>query len=477
MTKHLYIAGVDRWRDYVKEDIMRHSLQVEAVLTYQMDIARFKVRGDRPMEGEEIIIEDDELGRMFGGIIVKVDLAYTLPDKSVSVWQVECDDYTNKLDQKLVVERYQNVAADVIFRDIAAKYCPEFTVKGVRSGAPVIEDTGNEMAYKYPSECFKWLCDYIGWHWMPDYYKDLHFFSAEELAQPAPMKLTPGGRFRNIKHTIDTQGLRNRVYVRGGTMLSDFFTYEVKADGAARTWILPHKPHEISMRVGGTSVRVGIENVHKEEEFDYMMNFQEKYIRATERVVTIPDGTTISWTYKYDIDVITVVDDLESQQALAAVQGGDGVYEHVINDDSLITIEAAEAAGNADLREHANPKVKGSFETEVNGWTPGQLVEIDLPDRGVQGTYLVQKVTASPATPDKWTYRVEYGGRLLGIADFLKALVSAQQKQKIGDTDIITKVSYGQDKLHLSDALASTSRTTKWICGDPDAVSGLMVAW
>jgi hypothetical protein len=45
-----------------------------------------------------------------------------------------------------------------------------------------------------------------------------------------------------------------------------------------------------------------------------------------------------------------VVDDLASQASIAALEGGDGVYEHYIKDDTLITIEAAEAAGNADLR-------------------------------------------------------------------------------------------------------------------------------
>jgi hypothetical protein len=472
MTRHLYIAGVDRWRDYVKDDVMGHSLQVEAVLTYQMDISQFKVRGERPVEGEEVIIEDDTLGRLFGGIITQVTLDRTLPDRSVSVWQVEVDDYTNKVDQKLVVETYENMTADAIFRDIAMKYCPGFTVNGVRTGAPNVEKI--VFDYKYPSECFKELCDYVGWHWAPDYYKDLSFFSAEELAQPAPMKLTPGGRFRNIKHTVDTQGLRNRVYVRGGTMLSDFFTYEIKADGTARTWILPHKPHEISFSVGGTPVSVGIENVHQEEDYPYLMNFEEKYVRASAQTATVAGGTTLSWTYKFDIDVITTVEDVASQQALAAVQGGDGVYEYVITDDSLTTIEAAEAAGNADLREHANPRVKGSFETEVNGWIPGQLVEIDLPDRGIQGTFLVQKVTTTPVTPELWTYRVEYGGRLLGIADFLKALVSAQQKKQVGETELLHKFSYGQEIAKITDEISTTPRGLPFKVGDTDAIVGFV---
>ncbi|MCL6611173.1 MAG: hypothetical protein K6T66_06510 [Peptococcaceae bacterium] len=468
MARHLNIAGADRWNDLIKD-----SLQIEAVLTYQIDSARFQVRGIQPSEGDEVIIEDDVLGRLFAGIIVKVELADTSPDRTEKVWQVDVDDYTAMLDRRLVVETYQNMAADAIFRDIVVKYCPGFTTNGVRTGAPVVEEL--IFDYKPPSECFKELCDYVGWQWQVTYFKDLQFFNAEELAQPAPMVLEPGGYFRNLKHSIDQQGLRNRVYVRGGTMLSDPWTYEVKADGSARAWVLPHKPHDIQVRVGGQLKTCGIENVHEESQYDFLMNFQEKYVRCSAQTQTPAQGTTLSITYRYDIDVITMVEDIASQQAIAAVQGGDGVYEHVIVDDSFTTIDAAEAAGLADLREHANPRVKGSFETEVPGWAPGQLVTINLPDRGIQGTFLVQKVTITPCTPEKWTYRVEYGGRLLGIADWLQALWKAQQKKKLNETALLHKFFYGAETAKVTDEVQGTLRTPPWKVGDLDAVCGFVM--
>lgn len=456
MSRKLLIAGVDRWNDLIGD-----SLEIEAVLTYQIDTASFKVRGDQPTEGEEVIIEDDSIGRLFAGIITKVDLDDSSPNRTVNVWKVECDDYTALLDRRLVVETYENMTADTIFRDIVMKYCPGFTMNNVRSGAPNVEYI--VFDYVLVSEAFKQLCEYVGWHWQVDYFKDLHFFNPDELAKPAPMVLRPGRYFRNLKHTIDTQGLRNRVYVRGGTMLSNPFTYEVKADGVQRVWILPHKPHEISLTINGVSKTVGIENVHEESQFDFLMNFQEKYVKASSHTPTPPAGATLSFTYRYDIDVITMVEDVASQQAIAAVQGGDGVYEHVIVDDSLTTLEAAEAAGYADLREHANPRVKGSFETEVPGWAPGQLVQIDLPDRGIQNTFLVQKVTITRATDTLWTWKIEYGGKLLGIADFLKALVSAQQKKKLNDTAVLNKFSYQSEEIDIQDELFTQTRTRPWV--------------
>ncbi len=464
MARHLYIAGVDRWPP--ANDI----ISIEQALTYEIDTCSFQVAGIQPGEGDEVIIEDDGIGRLFAGVIVTVELV----DKDLKIWKVECNDYTALLDRKLAVETYELKTADWIFRDIVSKYCPGFTANGVQGGAPTVEYLAFD--YKPPSECFKNLCEYIGWHWQPDYHKDLHFFSVDNLASPAPLVLIPGGMFRLIRHTIDTQGLRNRIYVRGGTMLSDPQTIQWKADGVARTWVLPWSPNEASLTVGEAAKTVGIENVGDDADYNYMLNFEKKYIRCSKQTTAPAAGTTMSLTAKQDIDVITMFDDMDSQAAIAAVQGGDGVYEHVITDDTLVTVQAAEAAGMADLREHANPKVTGSFETEVDGWAPGQLAEISLPDRGIEGTFLVQRVTITPFDSEIWTYTVEYGGRLLGIADFLAALVSAQQQKRQANSLFLHKYVSGQETVGVSDELTTTPRSLPYVCGDPDAICGLVVA-
>lgn len=455
MATHVYIAGIDHGNKVLLE-----GLSVEQVLTQAVDTCSFRIRDIKPHEGEEVRIEDDTIGLLFAGIIDSVRLVRD--EETVKIWEVKAQDYTYLLDRKLVVETYEYMPADEIVRDIIAKYGGGvFTVNHVQYGAPVVELI--TFDYKRPSDCFKELAEYVGWDWFVDYDKDIWFFNPLNFNQPAPMSLLEKSNFRNLKFSIETTGLRNRVYVRGGTMLSDPWTYEIKADGSARAWVLPHKPHDLTVEVGGVVKTVGIENVDDEATKDFLMNYEEKYVRCSAQTPTPAAGTTLSFTYRYDIDVITMVEDIASQQAIAAVQGGDGVYEHVIVDDSLTTIDAAEAAGLADLREHANPRVKGSFETEVPGWTPGQLVAINLPDRGIQGTFLIQKVTISPCTPEKWTYKVEYGGRLLGIADWLQALWKAQQKKKLNETNLLHKYMYAPDKISFTEDIAISARSRPWV--------------
>jgi hypothetical protein len=110
-------------------------------------------------------------------------------------------------------------------------------------------------------------------------------------------------------------------------------------------------------------------------------------------------------------------------------------------------------------------------------WQPGQIVNINLPDRGVQGEYLIQRVTITPTWPNPsvWTYQIEYGGRLLGIADFLQALVSAQQKKQMVETAILSKFNRQTESVGVSDTLKTTPSNLPFLCGDPDAICGLIM--
>ncbi|MTV49840.1 hypothetical protein GJ688_12745 [Heliobacillus mobilis] len=444
MTEQILIAGVNRIHNVLLED-----LTIEQVLTHMVDTCSFCIKNQPPGEGDEVIIEVDGT-RFFGGIVDSVRLKRSAG--TLNIWQVGCQDYTYQLNRRLVVETYENRTADWIVKDILLKYGQEmFTSTNIQAGAPTVEYICFD--YLLPSECIKKLADYCGWEWYVDYYRDVWFFDPIAGTQQAPVTITSETEIRNLAHRLDTQGLRNRVYIKGGTMLSDPFTYEVKSDGNSRIWTLPHKPHNLSLAISGSPVIVGIENVTEEATVGYLMNYQDKYVKSSSQTATPADGATLTFTYQYDINVISMVDDFESQAAIASVQGGDGVYEHVIHDTSLTTIEAAEAAGMADLRNNANPRIRGSFETEIPGWVPGQLLAIDLPNRGIQNAFLVQKVSISPLTPTVWTFQVEYGGRLIGIPDFLQAIVSAQQTQTSTETQLLNKFIYDQDLFKVTDEL------------------------
>lgn len=640
MARIITIAGIDRTADILLDDF-----SIEQALTSDEDSFSFTVwSGAKPTTGQEVIVTQDDI-KYFAGIIDRAD-----DDPiggGITFYKCQARDYTFLLDRKLVVETYENLSASDIFLNIASLYCTDFTVTGVQPNAPTVEYI--RFDYVSPSECFKELCKYVGWEWYPDYDKDLHFF--ESFAELAPVVLTAGVNFRNLARNIEIEGLRNRVYVLGGTFLSDFQMFEYVADGAERVWTLPYEPHSPTVSVSeGTPVQAGLENVDDESLYAWMYNQREKFIRCSAQTATPVNGATVAFTFKYPMPVVTMRDDEASQAAIAAVQGGDGVYEHKINDDSLTTLEAAEAAADSDLRDHANPAVDGSFDTEyvsseswqpeieqlttysqsninsgrwyaqgfkpagsligankirfqllsfgksstppdthwhvydddggkpgnsistvgyavlagadwaasgqwivveidldtplaagvqywvvtqgqgeysganvaychtaldnpyadgyvcytynqgalwyqepnwdrtfridallpVKIWVPGQLLTINLPayydsEHGITGDFLIQKVTITPLDASNWTYRVKYGGRLLGVDSYLVALLSAQQNKATAEVEYQTKFETAEDLVGILDEATVTPRTTPWYCGDVDAICGEVV--
>lgn len=364
----------------------------------------------------------------------------------------------------------QNVSATVIVNDILSRYCVDFTNVGVQTNGPMVEYI--RFDYKHPSECFTELADYCGWHWYVDYYKDVKFFGS--YTEEAPHIITDASDVRNLKYDIDIMGLRNRVYVKGGTYLSDPFPHTIIADGVARAWALPHKPHNMTAQVNEAPVRVGIENEDEEALFDYMVNQAEQSIRCAAGTSTPTAGASLSLEYQYEMPVISMKEDKESQAAVAAVQGGDGVYEDVIVDESLTTLDAAEALCIQHLEQNKNPKVTGSFTTFLTGWDVGQLVTINSVSRGINNAFLIQRVTMTPVSNTLLEHHIEFGGRLLGLEAFLKNIVSAQQKRRGADTGVMSKFEYLSEAVAVADSLSTTFRTPPYYCGDEDAICGFV---
>lgn len=468
MALSITIAGVDR-----TDDVMRDGFSIEQVLTSQEDSCDFVVAaGDKPTTGEAVVVADSGV-TLFGGIIDAVK-ATELPG-NITRWNCSARDYTYQLNAKLVADVYENKTASYIAADIVTRYCTAFTTTGIDSGSPNVEYMYFE--YEKPSECLKRLAEYVGWEWYVDYAKEVQFFDPATRNTAAPIQLTDATDIRNWKHDIDEVGLVNQVYVLGGTMLSDPDSFEFNADGVQALFPLGHKPHNLSMTVGGVAKTIGVVNLHEDDgTYDYMMDYQEKFVRCGKNTSAPAAGTTIVFTYRYDIPVISVVSNIDSQNAVKAVQGGDGIYEYKIKDDSLITLEAAEAAGNDYLRIHADARVVGSFSTAASGWAPGQILTVNSVSRGISGTFTIQKVKISPFGTGL-LHSISYGGRIFGLEDRLKALVSAQQASKNQDTVIITKIKTDNDNVTATDTLATTARTPPYICGDADAICGFVLCY
>lgn len=462
MSRSLLIAGNEHW-----SDLLDDTLSIELGLTYDSDACSFEV-GIEPNIGDSVLISDSNIGNIYGGVIVKTKANYHgKPVQSVS-WAIECDDYSAILDRKLVAETYESKTAEYIVNDILAKYADDSFSLDSSTESPTIE----KMVFDYVSvsECIRQISDYIGWSWTISPDKVISFFNPQIILQPAPIEIIPGAYFDNFSFEIDSTQLRNYIYVIGGKMLNDTQVYEFKADGISTAWPLPFDPVEISaFSVAGISKTIAEEKTVSESEAAYFFNRKDKRLRTTKSATAPESGVTIHIEYKDYIDVIDIAEDPVSIAAIAARQEGtNGICEHTIRDEKLITLEAVWAAGDADLRENANPKVTGSFTTEsgpesyVAAWKPGQIVRIALPDRRIDNHYMVQSVSIEPFDTQTWQYTVKYGGRLIGIDDFLKALLN-NQRTETAKVDTLHKFVKQSESVKVTDEIYTVSRSTPYL--------------
>jgi hypothetical protein len=93
------------------------------------------------------------------------------------------------------------------------------------------------------------------------------------------------------------------------------------------------------------------------------------------------------------VQLIVQVDDAAAQAALAAVEGGDGIVEHYIQDRRL-SEAGARARGTAELELFKTVELRLSYVTWDLATVSGRTVHVDLPaPTNLVGDFLIQQVT------------------------------------------------------------------------------------
>lgn len=447
MGRHLYLNGVDRWGDYIGG-----TLGIDAALSYAIDTATFTIRGAEPEWGQEVFIEDDTQGRLFGGTVVGVKGRSVPEDPTVYVWDVECDDFTGLVAHKRVTGVFQN--RNVV--ELAQSLVGIYTNLDMEAAE---DDTDAErLAWDDQplNEVLNDLAAILGWHWWVDFDRLLHFRPLTIEEDPAPLTLTPGGDFRNLVPSVNVQGMKNKVRVTGGLVPSSYtLEWTFAGDGTTRVFHLPHtKISDVVVTVAGGVRTVGVETLHEEEDFQWFMNYEKGHVRPANQTATPTAGQAIVVIYRRAVPVVAVVEDTDSQAALAALMGTDGIIEDSIRNSSILSYEAAVVAGQEELNLWANPQVALGFDTYTPGWVPGQIVAVELDDRGITNTYLVQKVKVTAPTADHFSTQVQAGSNLKGLADFIANLATrtsytVDPELTVGRVDGFTEVITVADSLDV----------------------------
>lgn len=445
----LFIRGIDKTRM-----LKAKSLIITDALTSRVDTCSFVLEdiegNNKPNEGDEVIIyKGDPPVKTFAGEIQSAPQSQISP--GIYKYSVQCADYSRQMDKKRVVETYTDKTCKYIIEDIIASYAPEFTTFNVQDGPTIYYIAFN---YKTPMDCLRELARLSGFDWYVDYDMDIHFFANETNSAPYELNETASsGRFKNLQIRIDKSQLRNRIYVRGGYYLSNLFQQEIVADGEQLEFPLAYEPHApLSVYVDTVEKSLGIDNIDTAGK-DFVYNATEKTIKNLDLAKLTADQV-LKVKYKYKIPIIVIEDDEDSQDALKALEGGDGIYEYLVVDESLGTLEAARDRANAELRQYANALIEGSFITDQDGYRSGQLLTVNIPTRGIDSQYLIQTVTKKSIGGGHLEYSVNFATLLTGLTDFLISLWQASQKIYSRDDEVPDSAL--DEILQKTDALALT---------------------
>ena len=348
---------------------------------------------------------------------------------------------SNKYAQK----SYENHTLHYIVTDLLATYVHAgygLTSTNVLTG-PAINTIGfNHISLR---KCFEKLSNVTGYIWWIDYQKDLHF--VEKTTDVAPESITDSSEnFSEIAIALDTSQVRNSVTVRGGREeINNNFEQIILGYGQAREFILREKPKtltasiELDTGAGYVAKTYGVDPIDEEGANYFMFNYQEKYIRVAS-ANPVPAKRPIKSAPRIAMKCRSLpvsVTSLASILAMTALEGGDGVHAYAIHDLSITSKSEARDRALQELAEFANPLLTAVLKTRTgllqsgSIFKPGQKITVNLPTWGINTdtTYLIKDVQLTMTTDGttiEYHYRVTFGGRLLGVQEFLHSLAGKE---------------------------------------------------
>lgn len=282
--------------------------------------------------------------------------------------------------------------------------------------------------------------------------------------------------YNNLNIQKDATQIKNRVYVRGGTKLSDFTTYAEQGDGEKTVFVLPDKPHDISVEVNGSPETVGIKHINTSG-YDWYVNFQEKYIEQSSGGATLTTSDTLEVTYKYDVPIIVA---LEESTSIAEY----GQREFAVFDKSISTTQQARDRATAELTDYANNIVEASFDTHTSGFVSGQYININLTEYNVNADYIIQSVQARSIGAGNFIYSIKLASaKTMGIIKFLVELLEANKSLiELDDNEVVDELFNITDAL-LDDSLTeslitdSTGPYFTWVEDSPAGTISTRMRW
>ena len=388
--------------------------------------------------------------KIFGGSIERAAQTKVGPNTAKRQYQVDCVDWNQICDRRIIAETYESTPAGDIVTDLVSKYLAGEGVScgqgSVQQGPIVVEAVFN---YVPATTALDKLAELAGFSWWIDPEKVLHF--VERATYSAPWVLDSALKFRELQIERSREGYRNRQYIKAGKDITDPQTEQFKGDGASRTWTVGFAIAKVpTVQVNGVTKTVGIKGI--DEGKDFYWNKGDPVITQDPGGAVLGTSDTLEVTYQGFFDVVVLTDDYAAIEERKSIEGGSGYYEAVEDEPYLSSREAAIQAANARLRKWSKLMKRLTFRTYEPGLGPGQILTVNLPDRGlVAEEFLIETVDLSEETPGVWLYSVRAvsGEAVGGWTKFFKNMASRGQafviRENIREDQVLLRLVQSQE--------------------------------
>lgn len=456
MAVVLKINGTDR-SSLVKFGTLRISDKInQAADTCDFAIEQYGAQVFKPSVNDEVIVEVDAV-RRYGGVIVEVEQSFD--GHSVIRNEVKCKDYTQYMDRLLVTERYTNTTLQAVVQDLIYRYGSDydFTDTNVLGSSVNIKSVSfNDIPL---SECFNKLAKLTTYSWYVDYFKDVHFFKKNDEAAPFNLSDTSDNYiYDSLVISDDISQIRNKVKVRGGEAIAETRTEKLAGDGERDTFPLGNKFSSVpTVTVNGASKTVGIDFLNKDEDYQVMWSFAQKYLRFT--AGNIPPSPSGGDTTNIDVTGDPLQPIVVQKQHNPSVAQY-GVYEFLAINDSIRSRDEALQFAQAQLEAYAGTIKSGSFDTYEGGLKSGQTITINSTIRGLNEKFLIQSVTFRQVTRDIFLWHAELATlKTVTVIDILQELILRERLVE-GEDETLLNFFALSDSFDLDDALGTITATT-----------------
>jgi len=436
MNISISISGIDRTDDIDFDTISKTDAINEEKDTLSFCVDKTDGHGFVPEVNQEVVMQIDGQTE-FGGAITQVKKS--LVDGRRVVFEVECCDYTQYLNRKLVLKSYANKTANYIITDIVSEYAPDFTVNNVDCDIQIKTMLFNRMTV---SECLEKLSEATGYYWYVDYDKDIHFFAQEDNAAPFSITDDNGNALKNTLEITDSiDQIRNSVTIRGSEERGVERTETYIGVEDQMIFPLANKfAEEPTVEVDGVAVDVGVDYLTGEEEADCFWSYEQKSLRFKSSMASKKVEIT-------GIPMFPILVKIPEWNSINEY----GEYEFFKEDKSITSRSEAYQYAMAQLAAYKDGVIEGEFETDVAGLRSGQIINVNSELMGVDEDFLIQKVSAKYVAKDKAVWSVKLATmRTMGIIQLLQRLIRYRTIKEFDPENLLTLAQFA-DGLGITD--------------------------